>query len=331
MEVALKQRLVGASVIIALAVIFIPMLFDNSGVNQNQSITINIPDEPENLKQKVINIDTDQFTNNSSTDEKNKIKDETIDDSNSHSDKSTTLPIINKQETILDVVDNSKQTSNDTNTTKDPDIIKQDQNQDNEKQDTIKQTANNDKNKNIDKPNIGEINTYRIKFGVFSQQKNAQQLKAKIINSGYSAFVEKNDESNLFTVYSQLIETESEAQKMSDSIQKINLNIGKPTILLLNEDEYVAAEVLLDTGWIIQIGSFASKINSIKLRDKIRNKGFVTFVDEITNAKKQKRYRVRIGPYATRDEAQSEQISIQKSMNLKGIIKPHEKQKVINK
>ena len=333
MEVALKQRLVGASVIIALAVIFIPMLFDNTGAIQNQSITINIPEEPENLQQKVINIDTGHFTSPTNSDEATHNIDESLTENQDDTDDSN-VPLINKEETILDVVDNTNDDSK-INDKKVDLIDESKQNNDNESQANLTDSASEE----IIEPIINDVETnnnefirnYRVKFGVFSQQKNAQQLKAKIINSGYTAIVEENSEKNQFTVYSQQFDTESEAENLSEKIQNLNLNIGKPSIISLSQEDSIAADILLDTGWIIQIGSFASKVNSIKLRDKIRNKGFATFVDEITNSKNEKLYRVRIGPYATREEAQNEQDKIKNSMDLKGLIKPHEKQKVVNK
>jgi DedD protein len=335
MEVALKQRLVGASVIIALAVIFIPMLFDNSSTNQNQSISINIPDEPENLQQKVINIDTGHFTTNPDTKKEPNAKDDPLIELQDESG-TTNNPIINKEETILDVVDNS-----DTHNLNNEDIVIDLNDAENPVEMTSKSPGKEEttapiqdeitapvKDTNATDDTV-ENNNFRVKFGVFSLQKNAQELKAKIINSGYSAIVEKNRETNQYVVYSQQLATESEANELSNSIQKLNLKIGKPSIISLNEEESIAAEMMLDTGWIIQIGSFASKVNSIKLRDKIRDKGFVTFVDEIINSKQEKRYRVRVGPYATRDEALEQQLKIKNSMDLNGLIKPHEKQKVI--
>ena len=56
----------------------------------------------------------------------------------------------------------------------------------------------------------------------------------------------------------------------------------------------------------------------------------MAFVDEIINSKNQKLYRVRVGPYATRDEAEKIKDKIKNTMNLKGLTKPHEKQKVVN-
>ena len=46
MDAALKQRLVGAIVLVALGVIFLPMVFDGSGTDQRLDVAIQVPDEP---------------------------------------------------------------------------------------------------------------------------------------------------------------------------------------------------------------------------------------------------------------------------------------------
>jgi len=322
MEKELKQRLVGASVLIALAVIFIPMIFDDTNISNKQSITIEIPDEPEGLKHKVISIDTNITNNEKNTSHENL----NIDDNDQSEvftiDEKFKDPEIKKEEVVLDIVDNTKNNKVDTN----PEIKKEQSKDNNE---TIKVTENL-------KPNIKDSNlkdsknTYRVKLGVFSEQKNAQKLKAQIINKGKTAIVEKDFNSGQYKVYTQPLNSQSKAKQLSNEIQNLKLKIGKPIIETLDENARLLADSQLDTGWIIQIGIFSSKENSIKLRDKIRNKGFVSFVDEIDNKKNQKLYRVRIGPSATRDEAEIIKSKIKKDLNLKGLIKPHEKQKVVN-
>jgi DedD protein len=47
MDISLKQRLIGAIVLIALAVIFVPMLLDGSGHKEQIAMGLNIPPEPE--------------------------------------------------------------------------------------------------------------------------------------------------------------------------------------------------------------------------------------------------------------------------------------------
>jgi DedD protein len=46
METTLKQRLIGAAVIIALAVIFVPMILDGSGRQESAAINMEVPPEP---------------------------------------------------------------------------------------------------------------------------------------------------------------------------------------------------------------------------------------------------------------------------------------------
>ena len=46
METTLKQRLIGAAVIIALAVIFVPMILDGSGRQESVALNMEIPPEP---------------------------------------------------------------------------------------------------------------------------------------------------------------------------------------------------------------------------------------------------------------------------------------------
>lgn len=328
MEVELKQRLVGASVIIALAVIFIPMIFENTHVNQNQSISIEIPDEPKGLKHKILNIDTSQVTGHktqSETQSEVKPSDNITPQSNLENNSKNTKPIIKTQEKIIDLVDNSDK--NNIVPQAKP-VVKEEIKQAKPEIIIKKEPVKAAEPKLVSNPDESD-NTYRVKFGVFSQEKNAQQLKAKLINSGFVAIVEKDESKQTYKVYSKQLNSKSAAQNLSKNIQKLKLNIGKPAIETLTEEDRMASEMLLDTGWIIQIGIFSSKVNSVKLRDKIRNKGFVSFVDEIKNSKNETRYRVRIGPFATRDEAQVELKNIKTKMNLKGLIKPHEKRKVI--
>lgn len=47
MESTLKQRLIGAAVLIALAVIFVPMLLDGSGQKESVALNIEVPPQPE--------------------------------------------------------------------------------------------------------------------------------------------------------------------------------------------------------------------------------------------------------------------------------------------
>ena len=326
METELKQRLIGASVIIALAVIFVPMLFDDSKVNQNQTLSIKIPDQPSDLKHKSIAIEP---VNNQDT-QSAEINSQTPDSNTTQETASEIKPVVKKEEQIIDVVDNSlndkkpenqnKPESNQANKTESKDekpITKI------EKKPEITETQPDIVSANSSGSEFG----CRLQYGVFSQQKNAQQLKAKLLNKGYSAVVVKDLDKEVYKVYSEMLDSSSEAEKLSQKIVALKLNIGKPVIENLDEEAFNS---LLDTGWIVQIGIYSNKKNSLAQRDEIRKSGFICFVDEII-ASGNNQYRVRVGPYATRDEAKDAEKQLLDKLKLKGLVKPHEKQKVISK
>jgi DedD protein len=62
--------------------------------------------------------------------------------------------------------------------------------------------------------------------------------------------------------------------------------------------------------WAVQVGSFTQRENAMKLRDKLRAKGYKSFVEQITSAGKTF-YRVRVGPVVTRDNAEALQKELQ--------------------
>ncbi len=72
-------------------------------------------------------------------------------------------------------------------------------------------------------------------------------------------------------------------------------------------------------GWVAQVGSFGSKNNAYGLRDKLRDKGFTSFVDSIKKNGKTT-YRVRIGPEAQKTEASALLAKAQKITKTKGFV-----------
>lgn len=76
--------------------------------------------------------------------------------------------------------------------------------------------------------------------------------------------------------------------------------------------------------WIVQIGSFNDQEKAFKLRDKARAyKIAVVFIQKIV-LNKSKTYRVRLGPFLTKKQAQSAASKI-KQHKLKTIVMKHEK------
>jgi cell division septation protein DedD len=332
MDTTLKQRLIGASVLIALAIIFIPMIFEVPNDTNNKSISIEIPNEPKGLQQKTISLDP-------------KIVIE-----KAHSEKPIDN-VISKQQKIIEVIDNSSldtvqteqiennisdSTSNiDSNNLENSvDSSNVDSNLESivDKQNTTELI--NENNNNIDdKINLTSQEdldfSYRVKLGAFTLEKNAIKLKTEIINQGLLAEVQNNQERNLFEVYSNPFSTKDLAQSYSNKVQSLKLKIGRPSILTLTKEESKLLANQLAYGFVIQLGSFSNKENSIKLRDSLRSKGFVTFVDMV-DSENITSFRVRVGPFVSESDAEVNKTKIKRVMNINGLVKPHELQQVVD-
>lgn len=69
--------------------------------------------------------------------------------------------------------------------------------------------------------------------------------------------------------------------------------------------------------WVLQAGSFSSERNALRLRDKLREAGFVTQVERVLVEGKT-HFRVRVGPYLERAEAERDQKKLAKTFDLSG-------------
>jgi DedD protein len=69
--------------------------------------------------------------------------------------------------------------------------------------------------------------------------------------------------------------------------------------------------------WVVQMGSFSSEQNALRLRDRLRKTGFVTQVERVM-VKGKALFRVRVGPYLERAEAEGDQKKLADTFDLKG-------------
>jgi cell division septation protein DedD len=76
------------------------------------------------------------------------------------------------------------------------------------------------------------------------------------------------------------------------------------------------------TGFAVQVGAFADAAAAIALRDKLRGAGFNTFTDTV-NTDGGMRTRVRVGPVVNRAEADALNASVKAKMGMSGMVRPH--------
>ncbi|WJW74511.1 SPOR domain-containing protein [Thiohalobacter sp. IOR34] len=73
------------------------------------------------------------------------------------------------------------------------------------------------------------------------------------------------------------------------------------------------------TGWVVQLASFSKQANALALRDRLRAKGYASFVER-AETPKGILYRVRVGPELQRENAQRLLRRIEKEFKLKGLV-----------
>ncbi len=334
MDQELKQRLIGAAVIIALAVIFVPMLFDGEVEQKNnQNISINIPDVDENsLEVKKFDIDTPVVgTNNMPAGDVelvvNDQKPQLIDKNDSNpiqmDPAENLVPETQTQPAVAE-------TKPEEIKTKPPLEIPADK-----PVEVVSKPVSQPVNKPVEikKPDLSSpLNqVYRVKLGSFSQQGNAEKVKSSLLQKNIKAIVEYNPGLKLYRVWSQdLYQDESKANAYVSAVNQQNLNIGTPKVITLSADEVSQMASQGQMGWVVQLGSFSDKKNAIELRNKVKAAGFAGFVDMIFNNKGVQLYRLRIGPLMEKQDAERTQADIKTRLKLDGLIKTHELGQIVD-
>ncbi len=327
MDQELKQRLIGASVIIALAIIFVPMLFDGEVADKNnQNISISIPEAGENsLEVKKFELDKPvvEAKDIPPTEAELIITEE--------SPQLVSTESVNVIDDITDDVPDQAQPGPQGHIQPKP---------------AETQPIESAANKPVDNPTVAPKPTvipppvtqpvavnqiFRVKLGSFSQQANAERVKSSLLQKNIKAIVEYNPGLKLYRVWSQeMYQDESKANAYVAAVDKLKLNIGTPKVITLSADEVTQMASQGQMGWVVQLGSFSAQKNAIELRNKVKAAGFAGFVDLVTNSRGQQLYRLRIGPLMQKVDAERTKADIKQKLKLDGLIKPHELGQIIN-
>ncbi|MFO8024627.1 SPOR domain-containing protein [Thiohalophilus sp.] len=82
------------------------------------------------------------------------------------------------------------------------------------------------------------------------------------------------------------------------------------------------AQAVDNKAWAVQVGSFSQQSNALGLRDKLRDQGYSTFVEEVSTDNGPV-YRVRVGPEVKRSKAEKLQQELQAKLKLEGLVVAH--------
>ncbi len=199
MENKLKERLVGAAVLVAVAVIFIPIILSDSPETDSISGS-NIPEKPDaNFSSRIIPV----------------IK---------HDDKS-----LSKDIGTDNIISEDKQIKDNQKTEKETVVEKIEANKEKSAEINSSRKENEVREAEI-QANVG-LSAWVVQLGSFSNEENAQSLNKKLRKAGYPAFVEPLNK-NGQTSYRVRVGPEIKRSEAELLLKKIKDNMGMEGILV---------------------------------------------------------------------------------------------------
>lgn len=294
MDKALKQRMVGASVLIALAVIVLPMLLGGRQESDTQQTKkIELPAQPPELS-----FETRRYP----IGEQAPLKQ--AEQGGAGEDKPVSqLPAPSSPATPLEKPAAAG-----------PAIVKPEINE--------QTAAALTKAEPVPDGKTPDSGRYIVQVASFGAIDNANKLSASLRSHGYSVMTDSvtSDVGTLHRVRVGPFDTETEANKTTlDLASKISdikprimdLQPGKSTQITTPSDPLIR--------WIVQVGSFSSAANSEKLVATLRLDGLSAY-EETVSSPGSTIYRVRIGPFLQREEAIAIELRVREKMSLDGVV-----------
>ncbi len=291
MDIALKQRLVGATILIALAVIFLPLLLDGENRDGQSTQPIEIPERPD------VDFQTRRLP---------------IGDHGQAGDPSETgagLPESPQPRPETPVV-------NDTEPEAEPEPV-------------VKEPAPKPVvKKPVPKPEVKDpppqpvkqdvSGNWLVQVGSFSSLDNANRLGKELDGLGYAAMLEagSNNSDSLVRVKIGPFVSEADA---GQAVQRVRSAIPgvKPRVMSAEGKGQTAPARV--SGWVVQLGSFSASENAARRSASLRQQGFTVFTDTET-ASSGLVYKVRTGAVAGRAEAEQLRERIRVRSGIAGMV-----------
>lgn len=289
MDKALKQRLVGASVLVALAIIVLPMLLNGQPENQQEARSISVPAKPSELS-----FETRRFPIGQQKAENPSVVARTA----------TDMAAPNKGETSLKGDSPVQQAPAVTA----PVAIADHSGQQRPVVDIDAAT-----------PSPGR---YLVQVASFSTTTSANSLVARLQADNLPVLTDTIEASvgTLHRVRVGPFDLVSEANNAVSLIRARTPDV-KPRVIDLRPDERAPVTEPSDplVRWVVQVGSFSNANNAESLLDKLRSAGFSAYSVTVRDSRGT-RHKIRVGPEIERQAAIKIAAEIRQKINLDGIV-----------
>jgi len=295
MDKALKQRMVGAGVLIALAVIILPMLLGGRPEGETQQTRkIEIPAQPPELS-----FETRRYPIGEQGLEQQAKKDEATPD-----DLVRQLPapkVLASKVDKLDGVDSTVGKSGSDDQAATPVVTR---------------------SAPAQLENSSDTGRFVVQVASFGALDNANKLSAKLKSYGYSVITHsvESDVGVLHRVQVGPYASNAEANRTAIDLES-KIRGVKPRVMDLQPGKSVQITTPSDPliRWIVQVGSFSSAANAEKLVASLRLDGLSAY-REMVSSSGSSIYRVRIGPFLQREEAIRIEHKVREKSSLDGVV-----------
>ena len=155
-----------------------------------------------------------------------------------------------------------------------------------------------------------------VKFNPEFEQKIVElHAKVKDLPGLESQFVDERSSNN-----DNKIQRKAESDVEKDAVPKQSQLHESETA----QPEAVVAKVGGDT-WVLQVGSFKDRATALSQRDKLRKSNIAAVFIEKFNIDREPVYRVRLGPFLSRDQSKIALNKIKAKYNIDGLIMKYNK------
>jgi DedD protein len=309
MEPALKTRLLGAAVLIALAIIFVPMFFSGHPDKRvgEQSVSLKIPDQPDaQLKTTTLSVGPDSASANAGSADPDRVA--TVDvDAGKPAQPAPAASRVAVAPSHAPAAPAPKPASPAADVAKTP----------------SKAAAPQPVSSN---PGTAANAVYSLNLGTYAERGNADKLIAKLVKQGFAAHSENAAINGKPATRVVVGPYPDRAAVEAARLKLKNAAPGVPMALVSGNTDQVAdapATALPANragGWAVQLGAFGSESDANKLRDRLRELGFDGYVDGVPSGKGGKLWRVRAGPVNERTTAEQLKAQIAQKMKISGIV-----------
>jgi DedD protein len=311
MDSGLKQRLLGAAVLIALAVIFVPMFLGGPPPKQSsETVSLDIPNAPERkFETRTLPLAVPNATAPAST-----------------------TPAASSPATPAAASDSNHVATIDTHAPPRTDTAPE-TNATAAKPATLAAVASAmTPASTAAKPAtpvataVAENGRFSVNLGIYADRAHADALVQNVKKLGLPVVVEtteyqgKPGQRVRVGPFADRASAEAARLKIKASDAKLPLSISEMASMPATSDTPAAALPANKAGgWAVQLGAFKSEDEANKLRQRCMTAGFVAFVDRSGSAE-QTLWRVRAGPEADRGNADKLRASLKQKLQIDGIV-----------